>query len=178
MIIDLKAIPREGSRSFGFDLDKDWWNPDLNNDLVLGFGTPLTVKVVIYRAGGKYVLDGDMKGSLRVICDRCLDSYTRDVRFDFRAILAFPPPQMERAEIELLEEDMEIHFISDEEIDLDEIIKEQLYLSLPIKSLCSEECRGLCPICGSNMNNGSCACKREQGHPSLLKLRSLQIEGE
>ncbi|MFC1532065.1 DUF177 domain-containing protein [Thermodesulfobacteriota bacterium] len=178
MIINLKAIPKDGTRSIEFHLDNDWWNPDGRNDQVLGFDIPLAVKIEIYRAGDKYALEGDLAGRLQIICDRCLDVYRLDLRFDFRQILALPPPEMEKAEIELLEEDMEIGFIRGEEIDLDDIIREQLYLSLPVKSLCQEECLGLCSICGSNLNDGDCQCKKEQGHPSLSKLKSLKIEGE
>jgi uncharacterized protein len=85
---------------------------------------------------------------------------------------------MENAEIELLEDDMEVGFIKGEEIDLDDVIKEQLFLSLPIKSLCKTECPGLCHICGSNRNNGDCGCESENLHPGLLELKRLKTEGE
>jgi len=177
MIIDLRAIPREGSRCFEFSLDKDWWRLGGKNDRVLDLKTPLIVKVEIFRPGDKYVLSGDLEGSIQVMCDRCLEYYQRDVRADFKLFLVLKP-DVEKAEIELLEEDMEVDFIRGEDIDLDKIIQEQLYLSLPIKSLCREGCLGLCPTCGSNLNNGACHCKREQGHPGLSKLESLIIEGE
>jgi uncharacterized protein len=177
MIIDLRAIPREGARRFEFSLDKDWWRPSGQNDRVLALKTPLIVKVEIFRTGDKYVLSGDLEGSIQVMCDRCLEYYQREVRADFRLFLVLKP-DVEKAEIELLEEDMEVDFIRGEEIDLDAIIQEQLYLSLPIKSLCREGCLGLCPKCGSNLNNGACHCEGEQGHPGLSKLESLIIEGE
>ena len=178
MIIDLKSIPREGTRSFEFILDKDWWRPSIENDQVLGLNTPLMVKVKIYRAGDKYVLDGYLEGSIHVMCDRCLESYQRDVKADFKLFLVLPPPDMEKAEIELLEEDMEVGFIRDEEIDLDEVIQEQLYISLPIKSLCRENCLGLCPTCGSNLNNGACHCKGVQSHVGSSGSGNIIIEGE
>jgi uncharacterized protein len=65
---------------------------------------------------------------------------------------------MNKAEIELLEEDLETGFISGDEIELDDIFKEQLYLALPIKSLCREGCLGLCPICGTDLNIQRCQC--------------------
>jgi len=178
MIIDLKAIPREGARSFEFSLDKGWWQPSVENDQVLGLNTPLMVKVKIYRAGDKYVLDGYLEGSIQLICDRCLESYQRDVKADFKLFLVLSLPDIERAEIELLEEDMEVGFIRGEEIDMDEVIREQLYLSLPIKSLCRKECLGLCPICGSNLNNGACHCKRVQSRAGSSEPESLIIKGE
>ncbi len=167
MIIDLRTIPREGSRTFQFNIDKDCWHPGGMNEWVLDLNIPFMINVKIFRTGDKYVLDGDIKGSIKVMCDRCLEYYQRDVKTDFRLFLA-RSPDTEKAEIELLEEDMEVDFIRDEEIDLDEIIQEQLYLSLPIKSLCMEECLGLCPACGHNLNNGACKCKKEhEGRPGL-----------
>jgi uncharacterized protein len=90
----------------------------------------------------------------------------------FRVYLALPlpeddDPEEDDTEIELAEKDLEVDFIRGEEIDLDEIIREQIYLSLPMKSLCSEDCLGLCPTCGSDLNAGSCQCHREQGHPGI-----------
>jgi uncharacterized protein len=117
------------------------------------------INVKVFRTGDKYVLDGDLEGSVRIMCDRCLEYYQRDVKTDFKLFLV-QSQDTGKAEIELLEEDMEVDFIRGEEIDVDEIIQEQLYLSIPIKSLCREECLGLCPMCGHNLNNGDCQCKR------------------
>ena len=178
MIIDLKAIPQEGSKSYEFRLAKDWWNPDGRSDQISGFDTPLTVRIEIYKAGDKYILEGQLAGSLQVACDRCLRNYIRDLDSEFRVFMALPPADMEETEIELLEEDMEIGFIRDEEIDLDEIIREQLYLSLPIKNLCKEDCLGLCPKCGSDLNEGDCMCEKEPGHPGFSKLKGLKLEGD
>jgi uncharacterized protein len=178
MIIDLKAIPREGSKEFEFSLNKDWWQSGAKNDQVLGINSPLKVRINIYRAGGKYVLEGSLDGSLKVMCDRCLEPYHRDLKTEFRLFLAPPPSDKDKAEIELLEEDMEVGFINDEEIDLGDLIKEQLFLSLPIKSLCTTECLGLCSICGSNLNDGDCGCEKENLHPGLSKLKNIKFEGE
>jgi uncharacterized protein len=159
MIIDIKTIPREGTKSFKFSLDKDWLRPEVEKDQFICLDTPLTVKADIYRAGDKYVMEGILEGSVQLLCDRCLEPYSRDLRADFRVLLVMPLPDMEEAEIELTEEDMEIGFIRGEEIDMDEMIREQFYLSLPVKSLCKENCLGLCPVCGGNLNKGECRCR-------------------
>ena len=177
MIIDLRTIPT-GSRSLEFDLEKDWWRSGGQRDQILGIDTSVQVKMKIYGAGDKYVLDGELSGGLQVICDRCLEGYDRELRTVFRVFLALPVPETDQTEIELAEEDLEVDFIRGEEIDLDEIIREQIYLSLPMKSLCSENCLGLCPVCGSNLNAGNCQCDREQRHPGFLELENLKTEGE
>ena len=176
MIVDLRTIP-EGSRRFQFVLEQDWWPSDAQRDQVLGIDSPVQVNLEIYKAGDKYVLDGELRGGLQVVCDRCLEPYCWDMGTTFRVYLALPLPEEDDTEIELAEKDLEVDFIRGEEIDLDEIIREQIYLSLPMKSLCREDCLGLCPTCGSDLNAGGCQCHREQGHPAFLKLRNLKTEG-
>ncbi len=177
MIVDLRTIP-EGSRRFQFVLEQDWWPSDAQRDQSLGIGSPVQVNLEIYKAGDKYVLDGELRGGLQVVCDRCLEDFHRELRTAFRVYLALPLPEEDDTEIELAEKDLEVDFIRGEEIELDEIIREQIYLSLPMKSLCSGNCLGLCPTCGSNLNREGCQCHREQGHPAFLKLKNLNIEGD
>lgn len=175
MIIDLKSIPGEGIKIFEFALDRDWWAPEKNNDQIEAIESPINVKIEIYRVGNKFVLNGVLKGALRVICDRCLDSYNQEVESAFNSFLIPAPEDTEKVELELMEDDMEIVFVHDDEINLYDIIREQLYLSLPIKCLCSNNCLGLCAKCGCNLNKNSCDCLKEQGHPGFTILNKLKI---
>ena len=176
MIIDLKTIAA-GTRSFSFSLEKNWWHSKEQGDALLGFSSPVKVTTDICRAGERYVLEGNLSGMLEVACDRCLEPYRIDLSHEFRIILALPPQEIEKDEVELLEEDMEIGFITDDQLNLDEVVKEQIYLALPVKKLCSEDCPGLCPECGANLNNGDCGCAGVKGHPAFSKLKNLKIEG-
>jgi len=175
MIIDLKTIPHGGERSFDFILEKDWWKSSDEDSQVLGPDGPLTVKIKIYKAGERYALEGEIAGGFQVICDRCLETYHRDVSSDFKIFLDAPSEETDKAEIELLEEDMAVGFLRGEEVDLNVIIQEQVYLSLPIKFLCREDCLGLCPVCGCNLNEQECKCEKKQGHPGFSKLKNLKI---
>lgn len=174
MIIDLKSIPAEGRKTFEFTLGTDWWAPEKNNDQVEAIESPIDVKIEIYRVGQKFVLNGVFKGTLRVICDRCLDTYSQEIESGFNSFLIPAPEDVEKAELELMEDDMEVAFIRDDEVNLHDIIREQLYLSLPIKCLCSNNCLGLCAKCGSNLNKISCECLKEQGHPGFAILNKLK----
>jgi uncharacterized protein len=174
MIIDLKSIPGEGIKIFEFTLGKDWWAPEKNNDQIEAIETPINVKIEIYRVGQKYVLNGAFKGALRVVCDRCLDTYSQEVSSKFNSFLTPSPEDAEKVELELMEDDMEVAFIKDDEVDLHHIIREQLYLSLPIKCLCRNNCLGLCAKCGCNLNENTCECIREQGHPGFAVLNKLK----
>jgi len=158
MIIDLRTIPQDGPKHFELSLGKGWWDPDNQDDQIIGISFPITARVDIYKAGDKYVLEGDMSGAVKIRCDRCLTPYDNEIKTDFKLFFAQPSRYGNKVEIELLEEDMETGFINDEEIEIDDIFKEQLYLSLPIKSLCKEDCMGLCPVCGADLNVQRCQC--------------------
>ena len=177
MIIDLRTILQE-SQDFLFVLEEGWWRPEGPSDPVLGMGKPLRVKIGIEKAGDKYIFDGELEGNILARCDRCLEPYSHDLKTSFHLFFAQQNPETGEAEIELLEEEMEVEFIKGEEIDLNDIVRGQIYLSLPMKSLCSDGCLGICPTCGANLNLETCQCKREQGHPGFLKLKNLKLEGE
>lgn len=174
MIIDLKSIPGEGVKTFEFSLERDWWVSEQDNDQIESIESPVKVRIEIYRVSSKYVLKGVLEGALRVVCDRCLDSYNQEIKTEFNSFLIPAPTDTDNAEPELMEDDMEVNFISDDEVDLHDIIREQLYLSLPIKNLCREKCQGLCSKCGCNLNNHTCECIREQGHPGFSVLNKLK----
>lgn len=177
MIIDLRTITQD-TRRFEFSLDRNWWNSAEHSDPIQVLDTPLQVAVEIYKVGERYALNGEINGGLRLICDRCLEPYHRDIRSVFKVILALPLADSAKTDVELAEKDMEVGFISDDEIDLREIIREQVYLAIPMKSLCREDCLGLCPGCGTNLNMDDCQCHRTPGHPGFLKLKRLTKKGE
>jgi DUF177 domain-containing protein len=72
-------------------------------------------------------------------------------------------------------EDLEFSYYDGEEVDLTPLIREQTLLALPTRPLCREDCRGLCPRCGANLNQGDCGCPTEAGDPRLSVLRSLTV---
>jgi uncharacterized protein len=134
----------------------------------------LGVKVRLYKAGDKYVMEGLLSGGLTLACDRCLETFHRDLESKFRVTLKRPSERIDDGEVELAEDELEVNFVRGEEVALDEIIREQILLMLPMKSLCSEDCSGLCPTCGANLNQNPCQCSVEKGHPEFLKLKILK----
>lgn len=176
MIIDLRAIPEETEIREVYE--RDWWDLDEQDGKIQGLVTPLQVLVKISRVGDKFLLKGGMSGRLAVLCDRCLEPFHWDLAAEFSVVLTFPAPATGQSDVELLEEDMEVDFICGEMVDLDEIVREQIYLSLPMKSVCGGKCMGLCPLCGANLNEGVCKCRKENGHSAFSKLKNFKIRGE
>jgi uncharacterized protein len=75
--------------------------------------------------------------------------------------------------MELSKEDLEECYYSGDMIDLDEILREQIILALPMYPRCVEECRGLCPVCGVDLNKETCDCQRDEVDPRLAVLKTL-----
>ncbi|MFZ7112570.1 MAG: YceD family protein [Desulfatiglandales bacterium] len=174
MIVDLRNIDRDAN--FRYVLDQDHWRSDAYDEQVLGLDSPLDVEIRISSAADRYVLEGHVSGGLRIRCDRCLEPYRRDLDTGFRIFMTASHPDGDSTEAELIDEDMEVEFLQGDEVDLDEIVREQIFLSLPMKLVCREGCRGLCPQCGADLNKGKCNCGREGGHPGFSKLKNLVIE--
>jgi uncharacterized protein len=172
MIIHFKEMlgsPHHFDLRFG----SNWWRAEDSNDQVLGLDGLLDAHLTAFKEGSHYVVDGNLSGKIRVRCDRCLELYSQDIQSEFRLLLASSPPEPVGSEIALVEEDMSMDFLTDDAIEIDHLVREQLYLALPIKLLCHESCRGLCPVCGINLNQEECSCQEKEGHPAFLKLKEL-----
>ena len=176
MIIDLQSISRS-PRHFNFEVQSDWWRKNEDDVQVQDLEGPLIAKISVSREDKNFVINGHLTGKLRLVCDRCLETYTFAVNRDFRLSLCRPvPPESARDETELKKDELTVGFIVAEKIDLDDIIREQIYLSLPMKLLCKNGCAGLCTRCGANLNMEACKCSGNSGHPAFLKLKELQIQ--
>lgn len=176
MLIDLKTISAE-EIDIKETLDKDWWQASVEDDPILGLAAPLQVRIKASRVGNKYLLAGRISGAISLKCDRCLVAFRADVESPFSIFLVSPKSEKGETEAELLDEDLEVDFIHGEMIDLDVIIKEQIFLSLPMKSICKKECLGLCPLCGANLNEGPCHCSDRKTNLAFSRLESLKTEG-
>ena len=156
MKIDLTNIPLEGKKA-AFRLGLDWWKPDTDEDRILKLESPVDVRIKLYPAGNRIAVEGDFSVTLLLKCDRCLEPYTWDLSKDFKLYLSMIPFKGD-ADIELAGDDLDLDFIKDNFLDSDQIIKEQLILNVPLKTLCRPKCKGICPLCGFNLNIVECSC--------------------
>jgi uncharacterized protein len=119
-------------------------------------------------------LAGTARTELELPCSRCLEPIRMpiDAAFDLRYL---PASEMSTEdEREMQDEDVGTSYYHEDRIDLDELLREQFYLALPMKPLCVETCRGLCPQCGTNLNTGSCDCAPVWDDPRLAPLKALK----
>jgi len=126
------------------------------------------------RAGQEVELVGRVKARVEFECDRCLQPLAVTVEPSFD--LLYLPPLGTGDEHELGEDDLAIAFYQGDTIDVDDLVREQIELALPMSKLCREDCRGLCPECGANLNDGDCGCKDEEIDPRWAALKQLKTD--
>lgn len=140
------------------------------------FEQPFTGTAEIWNAGDRLLVKADVFGEATLVCSRCLGEFTEplDVSFE-EEFIELAPDEGRVEEDEEEESGRTVSFYSGDEIDLTDPLRENILLELPMKPLCDEECKGLCPTCGTNLNEGACKCEgdREIVDPRLAVLKDL-----
>jgi uncharacterized protein len=136
---------------------------------------PVTLSFDIDRQeAGRYRVSGRLAGELELVCSRCLEPFTTPVSTDFDLTYVPRTENVGEGEQEVEEDDLSTAFYADDQIDLGQLIGEQFQLALPMKPLCRDDCQGLCPHCGTNLNTGACDCETRWTDPRLEALRHLK----
>jgi uncharacterized protein len=138
---------------------------------------PVDLRMVIHQDQDRFRLVGTVKTELELNCSRCLEPFVLPVdrEFDLRFLPAgaVEPEPDDDEETEVEDDDVAVTFYRDEQIDLNELLREQFYLALPMKPLCSEACKGICPQCGTNRNTAPCDCSPQWEDPRMAGLKTL-----
>lgn len=135
---------------------------------------PVELEFDIHKDKDKFRLEGRMRTELELECSRCVEPYRFpiDATFDQRYLPASEASTDAESEVE--EDDLETSYYTDDQIDLNQLMREQFYLALPMKPLCREDCKGLCAQCGTNLNTGTCDCAPVWEDPRLAALKQLK----
>lgn len=120
------------------------------------------IKGRVYRKDVNYIVEGRVSTVLNLNCDYCLRNFETKLDFDLNEVYSQTP-----------DEDLEIWELSDNRIDLKPAVIANIMLNLPMQILCSDDCKGLCPKCGHNLNDGDCGCDRGYVNPQFEKLLNL-----
>lgn len=120
-------------------------------------------------------VDGSLDTVVETDCSLCLERAHIPVssRFHYTFMPCEGPVADEK---ELSADDMDVEFYPEETIDLDPVIIEQIILQIPMRIVCSESCKGLCPRCGANLNTSTCGCSGELFNDRMRALRNLKIK--
>ena len=164
MIFELEPIFNSVGASLPVDYEMNLADVPLNN--VCPFTEPVHIRGEIRNRAGVVSVAASAQFALELFCDRCAVSMRP----------AFDLPIEHVLVRELNDENNdELICLESSRLDLDELARDDIFLSLPTKFLCREDCKGLCPRCGQNLNEGPCSCKKSVD-PRLEGLLQLLDE--
>ena len=184
LILSVDAL-EEANQPFEADLPRDFLDEVLSADPPTEYSAAGAshVRGRATKMGRKVLVQAKYSVPLKGICKRCLTSVSLDEPVDLTR--TYVPAELLAPKKPKVEGDVEATFdpgATDEEgykgkeIDLARAIREQILLSVPPSPLCSEDCKGLCPKCGKDLNDGECGCDRTVLDPRWAALKGIQLE--
>lgn len=139
---------------------------------------PVSLAFDIFKDKAQFRLAGGVQTALELVCGRCLEPFTLPINAPFDLRYQPHTTNTGEGEREIEDDDLSTAFYENDVIDLGQLMREQFYLALPMKPLCSNTCRGLCPVCGTNLNRDTCVCTRDWEDPRLAVLKTLNKKGD
>ena len=150
------------------NIDYNLYLSNLNNSTYNPIKNGVNVIGSLYSKADVLYLDINISFDFYGFCDRCAEEVKKNFSFNVRRIV------VEKLENE--EDDDDYIVVSNRELDLDELVNEEVSLSLPNKILCKDDCKGLCPKCGANLNVKQCNCKKDVDPRMEALLQLLEDE--
>ena len=170
MRIVVADLPPEGQHLSGvLDLELE---PDPGPD-ELGLEKPLEYDLEVHRQGKQVRVEGSVAATALARCSRCARRYPLAVERRFTAIYEAAAQSGGGKATELDEDALALDYYEGDAIDGRTLLAEQVLLALPMKLTCAEDCRGLCPRCGANLNETDCNCEKDVD-PRLASLKALR----
>ncbi len=134
--------------------------------------SPVRTELTVNKTANDVMIAGSITAELQMQCSRCLKGLKQAEEIPV-SVLYHPAEEMGSEKHGLNDEEMDTGFYTGEELDLQELIREQILLSIQMKPLCSEDCKGICPKCGNDRNNSACNCAEKETDPRLEVLKKL-----
>ena len=169
MRIELENL-EGGKGDFAHVYQPDELNPV---DERISLSGPATVSGKVRLAGNEVFVNGHVETQAQVECDRCLQPVEMPVNADFALEYITGSEYESSGAAELTEAEMSVSVFDGEAIDVDEIVKEQVVLAVPTRMLCREDCKGICPECGTDRNTSNCTCATNDTDPRWAALKNL-----
>jgi len=166
--VDLKDLAHE---KLSFEASFEPGVVDFGSENVQQVG-PLNWSASAERAGDEIRVAGSLNTSVELACSRCLEPARVAINKPFDLFFRQREKEMfdEDEEVELDERETRTAFFTGTQLAISDILREQILLALPMKALCTVDCKGLCPQCGMNLNSGTCNCPKENFNPHLDTL--------
>lgn len=138
----------------------------------VSLSSPVTAQLSVNKVAAEIVITGRLKTEMELQCSRCLKDFRQGL--DIPVNVVYHPVEDAAGERHALKDDeLDMGFYEGEELDLQELLKEQILLNTQMKPLCNEQCKGICPKCGKDLNTGQCNCSRKEIDPRLEVLKNF-----
>lgn len=179
MKIVLDDIPKEG---LSLDLsEKGDSLGELAGGLDFTIASPVSAHLDLHTTEGNVFVQGRLKAAIELECSRCTKTFSRDIDTDFQIFFIRGTEEgrgkEEARDVELKKGDMDVNYIDTPELDTIELLLAQLALEIPMQPLCTEDCKGLCPRCGADLNEGACGCRvEERVDPRFAALKDFKVK--
>jgi len=167
MKIELNRASEDFSEKRHLEDDSDALNLQAEG---AAFQNPVKVELTLTKSQDQLICRGKVEAQVTLECSRCLNQYRHSLSPDIVFVIDIGgTPNQEKSEEDgyFIADPASTHF------EIDELVREAVLLSLPLKPLCTEGCLGLCPVCGTDLNQSRCGCKRENVDPRWDQLKSL-----
>ena len=119
-------------------------------------------------------LKGKLDTSLEVACARCLEPVVYEVGRSFDLLYRPLETDAGHEELSITDAEAEIGYYQGDSLLLEDALREQVLLAVPLKTVCREDCKGLCPHCGKNLNEGQCSCAEQMEDPRWAALKEIR----
>lgn len=173
MKLDLSEIVAHLGKRIKYDIDEPPYEEIASG---LRCVERVTGSAAFSNTGRAIVVRGSFRTRVELECGRCLRPFELDVESPIEEALVMaglPPELADEEETEEVPEEEQDPLFVDSIFDLEEYLRQSIVIAVPIKPLCSEECKGLCPHCGKNLNDGECGCPSDEGASPFSALASL-----
>ncbi len=155
-----------------YKLDNGGWSTLIAEDGIVSAHAELAV---FRRDKETVVIEGSLEFIKKSVCDRCEHPFEQKLFSDFfYQVIAAEEQVSDRMETECSDDAVTTLYRNDPEIDIDEILREQGILAIPVKALCSEDCQGLCPGCGAVLSDEKCRCVSDNSNSPFAVLEKLR----
>ncbi len=143
-----------------------------------GLAGEVTANLSFYMQGDNVFVRGKLSGWIELACSRCVGP-VRVALEEKLAVSFLPkarvPDQDVGDETDVSADDIDLYPYTGEELDLTTLIREQIIMAVPYAPLCGQDCKGLCTVCGADLNEKDCGCDRDVIDPRLAALQSLKV---
>ena len=119
-------------------------------------------------------LRGSLSAGLELQCARCLEPVPQEIKREFELLYRPLGTDAGKDELSVTDAEAEIGYYQGEGLLLEDVLREQVLLALPLKVTCRADCKGLCPQCGKNLNQEQCSCSREVEDPRWAALKDVR----